>query len=342
MDTVSFPTFESRVQQASKLLKIKESDFLQALKIEFGIEPDADGLALLDAETTTEDIILNTFKDYTYPKLARLALASILKGKDPFKKTEPKAEISNEIDPKQPSPWVLNTTNTTSNSPALVVDGTIIANKFVELTKGLRDPKQMKDRELLEMYDMDRDYEVEQELHRRANFQHFIVLKPCGLVFDTHKSVGKKAIDIEMSLDLLKRSRRMVNPSIVRQGDAFVNVYRITELNPEDQIIEICPFCGSSLYKGYCEECNSDFSGMDSNIKAFIKLITGIKSYDKSDRRAILASASKGLEDLRKTWPQAAKKYDELVLINDLPRLIVRKNLPSSKPADPFHVKGLD
>lgn len=333
MDTTSsFPTIESRIQKAAEVLKITETEFKAILKTEFGIDPNEEGLLLLNAETTTEEVITEAFKSYLYPKLAKLALPAILKGRNPFNKPIEPA-ITN-------ASWQINPTTTTSNQAALMVDGTIIANQFIELTKGLRDSKQMKDKELLEMYDRDRDYEIEQELHRRACFQHFIVLKPGPTIFDTSSSIGRKAIDIDMSLDLLKRSRRMVNPTIVRQGDVFVNVYRITELNPEDQIIEICPFCGKTLYKGYCEACNSDLSGMSDNAKAFIKLITELDSYEKADRRDVLVSAGKGLDDLRKTWPRAAKKYDELSLVNGLPRLKISRNLPSSKPADPFHVKN--
>jgi hypothetical protein len=122
-----------------------------------------------------------------------------------------------------------------------------------------------------------------------------------------------------------------------------VNVYRITELNPEDQIVEICPFCGEITYKGYCEKCNSDFNGTGDDEKSYIKLITETESFDKnsrSDRQDVLRSAGKGIVDLRKTWPRVSKRFDELKLLNDLPKLRKSKNLPSQRPADPFYVSG--
>jgi hypothetical protein len=329
------PSIEIRIKKAADVLKVDYDDFRKTVSDSLGIDLNDESLQLLNAQTTTEQIIIETLKGYSYPLLKLLAAAAILKGRDPFVK-------------KEEVPQNTFTTSEGGNSVinnSTVVEESGIVHQFVELTKSLRDPKQMKDKELLELYDKERDYEVEQELHRRANFQHFVVLKPS--LVDGYRSFfpysTKKDIDIDMSLELLKRSRRMVNPTLVRQGDVFVNVYRVTELNPEDQIFEICSFCGEIMYDSYCEHCNSDFGGMGDAEKIFIKLITEMESFDKnsmSDRRAVLASTSKGLEDLRKTWPRVAKKYEELKVLGDLPKLKKSKSLPSSKPADPFHVAG--
>jgi hypothetical protein len=59
-----------------------------------------------------------------------------------------------------------------------------------------------------------------------------------------------------------------------------------------------------------------------------------------SDRKAALASASKGLDDLKMTWPSLAQKFDDLKLTNSLPKLKVIENRPSTAVADPFHVAG--
>ena len=325
MGAVSFPTIESRIKKAAEVLKVPQSEVEGVLKSEFGIESNDEGLMLLDAQTTTEQYLLDALNKLTWPKLKILAVVAILKGRDPFSKVENAVQSTNDGSVKQPP------------KDTLIESPSVIAQTVVELTKSLRDPKQMKDKELLELYDKERDYEVEQELHRRANFQYFIVLKS-----SSDKS-GKKDIDIEMSLELLKRSRRMVNPSLVRQGEIFVNVYRITELNPEDQIVDLCPFCNEITYKGYCEKDNADFSGCGDDEKAYIKLITEVESFNKaskSDRDAVLVSAGKGISDLRKTWPKVSRKFDELKLLNDLPKLRKSRTLPSQRPADPFHVSG--
>lgn len=319
MGAIPFPTVESRINRAAEVLKVPKEEVEKVLSDDFGIESNEEGLSLLDAQTTTESFLVETLSHINWPKLKLLAVAAILKGKDPFAKAE-----ETKPEPTKPSSQVLP-------------EVSVIAQAVAEITKGFRDPKQMKDRELLEIYDKERDYEIEQELHRRGAYQFWVVLKP-----EASDKDGKKAIDIEMSLDLLKRSRRMVNPSLVRQGDVFVNVYRITELNPEDQIVEICPFCGDILYKGYCEKCNADMSACGNEEKAYIKLITELGSFNrqsKSDRDAVLISAGKGVADLRKTWPGVWKRFEELKLLNDLPKLRKSKNLPSQRPADPFHIK---
>ena len=330
--SISFPTVAARITKVAEVLKVSQSEVESVLNSEFGIEPNEDSLMLLDAQTTTELFIRETLSKsdkVKWPVLKIMAVAAILKGSDPFAKAETEATNTKDGGVKQAP---AETQNPSFIPPQQVQ----IIDTLAELTRSLKDPKQMKDKDLLELYDKERDYEVEQELHRRANFQHFVVLK------NSSAKDGKKEIDIEMSLELLKRSRRMVNPTLVRQEDIFVNVYRITELNPEDQIVEICPFCGEITYKGYCEKCNSDLNSLGDDEKAYIKLITETESFDKnsnSDRRDVLRSAGKGLEDLRKTWPRVSKRFDELKLLNDLPKLRKSRTLPSQRPADPFHVR---
>jgi hypothetical protein len=323
VSSTSLSTIEGRIQKAAEVLKVQETEFQSIVKATFGIELNAEGLQMLDAQTTTEQVIVEMLSGYGFPKLCLLATSAILKGRDPFSKENVKS--------------IYQEGSGVSVKNDLTVEGSVIAHEFVELTKNLRDPKQMKDKELLEMFNEDRDYEVLNELHKRAGFQFFVVLKP------GQEGKVKKDIDIEMSLDLLKRSRRMTNPSLVRQGETFVNIYRITELDPEDQIVELCPFCGEIVYKNFCEKCSADFGNTGDDEKVFIKLVTEMESFDKnslSDRRAVLASASKGLDDLRKTWPRVNKKYEELKVIGELPKLKKNRSLPSSKPADPFHVSG--
>lgn len=335
-------TIESRVKEASKVLKVAEDSFQSTLRCAFGLELNEEGLKLLDAQTTTEQIIIETLSNsYVFIgiagkggesiqlnaplfKLKLLAVAAILKGRDPFAKKE---------EPIQTTTIVNNVTPIKDNTVGMDIS----TGKLIELSRSLKDPKQMKDRELLELYNEERDYEVGQEIHNRSKFQYVIVFLP------GQEGKVKKEIDIELSLDLLKRSRRMVNPSIIKQGDNIVNVYRIPELDPEDQIFEICPICGEITCKNYCEHCGSDFSATGEDEKIFISLISKMDSFDKkslSDRRAVLVSAGKGLADLKVTWPKVAREYDKLKLTGDLPKLKKIKTLPSSKPADPFNVSG--
>jgi hypothetical protein len=123
----------------------------------------------------------------------------------------------------------------------------------------------------------------------------------------------------------------------------IVRVYRITELNPDDRIVELCPICGEILYKGYCSKCELDFSGVGDDERSYVKLISNSEKFNArshSDRKAVHASASKGLEDLRTTWPSIAPTFDDLKLTNSLPKLRMIKNIPATQVADPFHVSG--
>jgi hypothetical protein len=123
----------------------------------------------------------------------------------------------------------------------------------------------------------------------------------------------------------------------------IVRVYRITELNPDDRIVELCPICGEILYKGYCPKCELDFSGVGDDERSYVKLISNSEKFNAkshSDRKAVHASASKGLEDLRITWPSIAPTFDDLKLTNSLPKLRMIKNIPATQVADPFHVSG--
>ena len=81
---------------------------------------------------------------------------------------------------------------------------------------------------------------------------------------------------------------------------------------------------------------------MGDEERAYVNLISrssNFKADSYSDKKAVIASATKGLEDLRKTWPGASKQFDELKVTNNLPSLRKVRSLPSVKPADPFNVK---
>jgi hypothetical protein len=110
----------------------------------------------------------------------------------------------------------------------------------------------------------------------------------------------------------------------------------------QDRIVELCPICGDAMYKGFCDKCQLNFGNVGPDERAYVKLIvdkTGFDPRSLSDRKAVHASASKGLSDLRLTWPCTAYLFDELKLTNDLPRLRIMSSKPSSV-ADPFFNNG--
>ena len=305
-----------RIKEAAELIEISEGTLTKSLK-KSGIDDTEKGLALLNSDIVTDrdllDILecIQTQEDLEeIPHLKKKAAVAILRGNNPFKQDDNKYYPPKGEDRDQ----------TLAESIAAGLKQALPKSDF----------KQLKDKELLELYIEDKDYEVEQELHRRAKHQPFVVLD------------SDKKINVEASIDLLKRARKMVNPSMVPVGDTVVPVYRITEVNPDDNIIEICPICGEILYKGYCDKCELNFASVGDEERAYVNLISrssNFKADSYSDKKAVIASATKGLEDLRKTWPGASKQFDELKLTNNLPSLRKVRSLPSVKPADPFNVK---
>lgn len=328
-------SLNDRVHKAAEILDGKSdqnsktataSRIVGALEEYLGIEDDEFGEKLIDAETTTDDMIHDalgkSLADLS-PKPARMAAAvAVLKGRDPF----------GEGNPTKGGPTVtLDASASTGNLGADIV---------VKHLESMRPIPQLKDLELLERYVAERDFEVEQELNRRVKSQPFIILKDDGRV-----EPGKELIDVEASMDLLKRARKgKVNNTVVPYGDKFANVYRITELNMDERKVELCPVCGESLYKGYCAKCELNFQIVGKHERAYIKLIvdnSGRFQKDSfSDRRALHASAVKGLDDLRNTWPSMSKLFDDLKEADDLPRLVIIEHRPSRTIADPFHVAG--
>jgi len=285
---------------------------------ESGVKDNEYGIKLLESSVVSiEDIVRVLEKIVGHEQRFSLkAAASILKGQDPFAKAT--VEIGNTA------------SGNYANSTAVVL---------VNALKDLRTISQMKDRELLELYDIDREVEVEQELNRRSKNQPFVILQGESYF------PGKEIINIADSMEQLKRARKGYTiPTLVPGTNGkVVRVYRITELNPDDRIVELCPICGDILYKGYCSKCELNFAGVQDDERAYVKLVTSSGNFNAkshSDRKALHASASKGMVDLRVTWPSIAPTFDDLKLTNNLPRLRMIKNIPAVQVADPFHVSG--
>lgn len=325
--SVSFPTVESRVKKAAGILSIPSDEFMQIVKDTLDVGPDDFGVQLLDADTTTEEYICTALLyalnagEKMYSELKLKAVAAILKGRDPFAKKED--DKSSEPAPRS------------SKHP---VTATSEGQALAALIQNLRSPDQMKDRELLEAYSVDQEHGIEQELLKRSSGQHFVVLQE-------GTEEGRQMIDIEATLELLKRTRKMTVPSMLPHPNdptKIIEVYRISQLNPEDNIVELCPFCDEVMYKGYCSKCNANFAAVGDEERSYIRLASEAETFDvksASDRRALLVDAGKGLETLFQNWPGVRIKFRELKLTGDLPKLRKLRTLPSVKLADPFGVR---
>jgi hypothetical protein len=302
-------TLTPRIAKAAQFLGVTP-EVLTAILNAGGISNDDLGKEILDAEYTTTEILKGIF----FSQAGEL-------------KDLPVLRISAAI----------NTLKTSDKAPVAAlppVTDTVASTVLAALQANKR-PAEMKDRELLEAFIQDRDPEVEQELAKRANNRRFIVLVPGKY------EPGKEVIDVEKSLQLLKMARKNEVPTMAPFEGTVLQVYRITELNPEERKTEICPFCGQALFQGYCEKCELDFGGIGMDERAYLKLITDKPSFkceSHSDRKAAHASAIKGLEDLKKTWPSVVQEFEDKKLTNTLPQLVFMKPTPSTRKMDPFAV----
>lgn len=323
--SIQNPALAARVSQASKVLGVEESVLAKSLA-DAGVDDTDMGINILDAKTTTEDSLLQDvlgtegYKDI--PTLKKRAAASVLKGEDPFGEHAKK-----EVPVKESS----------DNSPGLSRETADAVKDVIHSLKGI---STLKDQDLLEMFDKDREPQVEDELNRRAKGQRFIVLKSSST---KEEDIGSEPIDIETSLILLRKSRRIKIPTIIPGPDGtIVPVYKLDDLHMDERIVELCPICGDILFRGYCEKCQVNFSDIALEPRQFIKLVVdsgrlNVKSY--TDRKAVVADAIKGIGRLRQVWPSVEPKFRELKMSENLPRLKMVRNLPSEQPADPFFAK---
>jgi len=300
-----------RVAKVATLLSVPAETLSKSLD-EAGIKNDSTGLALLDAETTTSEDLVGLLQGCvpSAKKLQLKACAGMLKGYDPLSKND--------------------RVQYTSDSKPQTRDETVI-----EAVKALRPIQQWSDEEVLQKFSDTRDYETEQELNRRAKGQNFICLIPGKY------EPGKEVIDIKMSLELLRNTRKRTNPSTLPVEGTVLQVYKVSELNLEDRIVEICPICGKTMYKGWCENCQCNISGVGDDERAFMKLVADSDNFNTdgfADRKALVASALQGIDDLKITWPSLVKEFDELKATGNLPKLKVIGNRPST--ADPFFQDG--
>jgi hypothetical protein len=317
MSTTNLTTISARIEKAAENLKVPTEKIQEILKAH-DISNDEEGLKYLNSKIVTLEMLEEIFTEILceIKPLKIKAAVMFLKGEDPFEE-----EIKSEEIPS-----------------GSVEVSNIINSSIVEFIQANKPIANLRDDELLNMWAKNRDEAYAQELTKRSKGQAFVVLKP------GKHTPGKEEIDIELSLELLKSSRKRINPSIIPYvGNTFASVYKISELNIDDRIIETCPICGEILWKGYCSNCESNFAGVGDDERSFVKLVVDsgkINPKTVSDRKALVVSASKGIDDLIITWPSIRKEFEELKATGNLPKLRRIADRPSQTPVDPFHVSG--
>jgi len=299
-----------RIKKAVELLAV-ETKILALLLEKSSISNDSIGIIVPEAKTTTIDDLVEVLGKLSgeISKLKIKTAAGILKSGcevEPIPEVKPVSE-------------------------AALIAQTLKVNRPIE---------QWNDEDLLLRFIKDREYEVEQELHRRSKQNRFIVLTPS----DEGYLPGKEIIDFERSLGLLKDSRKKTIPSMVSDLGMVRPVFFITGISVKDRITELCPLCGGTLYEGYCEYCQVDFSSVGDDARAYVSLVKELGNFNlksASDRKALIVSAMKGLNNLRSEWPSQSQKFDELKATQSLPQIRIIASRPSKRRDDPFYNNGV-
>jgi hypothetical protein len=318
-----------RIKKSAEVLGVPTEQLRKALD-EAGIANNEQGLLIIDSTTVTlEDIIdvITIIEVPSYSYSGPVPLGDIGKRLvHPFKSRTPILKI------KAAAGMLKDTV--ASEMPAYGSFASVAT-----LSKGDRPIQQFGDRELVEKYALNRyDEVVEDELQKRSNSHRFIVLKEGPF------EPGKEEIDIEGTVGMLKKARRMVTPSFLPLDSAKITpIYSIVELSASNRIIELCPRCEKLLFRGFCETCSMNLSGVGEYERAYMQLIfkyTGQVIWDKNLIRSIVVSALKGLEDLRLTWPVISGVFDDLKAKNKLPILRIISNRPSVINKAHFYFKN--
>lgn len=314
MSTNDLSPNQVRFGRASSILKADFTDALKKVLEKEGITQDDAGLKFLDSKVATLEVIEDILKK-GFPDAGTIpikAAAMYLKGEDPF-----------------------DTTTSKEQSPDMS------SNAIIQYIQANKPIPQMSDVDLLMLWSKNKDPETESELQKRSKGQPFVVLLP-----GKHLP-GKEKLDVELTLELLKAARKRTNSTISPRNDGtFATVYRITELNINERIIELCPICGEILWKGYCNGCDSMFANVGDDERAYVSLVANsgrMNPKSSSDRKALVTCAGKGIDALKADWPILAAIFDELKVTENLPKLKKIADRPSVMPTeikDPFHVYG--
>jgi len=219
----------------------------------------------------------------------------------------------------------LSTENETKTHGTSDVSGSI-----VELIKSSKPASQWRDRDLIEAYNIDSDGEISDELKKRSDGQAVVVFS------DENAGI----VDVEITGDLLRQSRRRQLPKIYKKDGKVYKLYVVGDFPSE--IYEESPLApGTLLFNGNCEVCGMDFSGVSKEARQFLRVAYNEEATPKeNDRIAMLglvAAAKSGVEELRRIFPEVGIVYDELAKTDELPSLkSVNAVENKSENSDPF------
>lgn len=273
---------QERVEKAAKVMKASPDDVWKALE-EIGIEKDdEDALALLEADTTTQEDADPKFLDVGIKKARFRAGWAILKGKS--QKTKDKPE-----------------TSTTDSTTA-------------ELIKTLRSVKQYKDKELLEAYGPDCSSDVLDEIRRRSNDRPFLVYDGENLDVDTSLEmlrVARRQPTNEQHVFHREGKSKVVR--LLRPGQFPTLWIEESPIHPE--VILVDGYCHK------CDNSWSGVSMDDRVIVRIAVDVDGVDVSSKARIHELITRIRESGADFLLDVPSVKVRYDELEELNRLPIL---------------------
>lgn len=201
---------------------------------------------------------------------------------------------------------------------------------LIKLVNDIRPLANWSDRELLQAYIESPSEDIEAQLIVRSKGRRFVITNP----------PGSDVIDIEQSLNMLKRARKEEIPEFYRTADgSVVYIYRINELNRKSRTRHVCPVCNGILFEDHCGHCDIHFGDIGTRERQFISFALSRSS--NTNISPLIDAAKKGIAVLSQTYPALAKRFLEAEVDETLPKLIkVERPTSGTSYGDPFKVRG--
>lgn len=296
---------ESRVEQASKIMKIKPEE-TWAILDSMGISHDDEGLALLNADTTQEGDARAYFCEGAGHLKSGQQIVPIVRFKAGWSLLKGKAESKS-------------------------VEAQVAPAGFEAILQAMKTPAQMSDQELLSKYGPDASSETIDELKRRSHDRGFIV-------FDGSN------IDTDTSLKLLRIARRQETPATYKiEGRSNLSrVYRLGEFPMT--FVEECPIHADIiLVENYCEKCMESWEGISYDDRVLVRVAKNMGAIDVSSiqkvHELVTRLKTEGAKFLL-SIPAVELQYSELQAEDKLPNLRRKFSSNRNGKSDPFFVKN--
>lgn len=274
------PELQDKVTQAAKIMALDPKDLWQYLNI-LGIENNAEGQALLEAETTCEEDARELMVEG--------------KGWPNQQKSPPKVKVA-----RFKAGWAfLKGKSTPTNR----------SDDIAKLIENFRPIGQFSDEELLRRYQEDAPTEILEELAKRSHKRSFVVFK-----------AGLNEIDVKASLELLRIARRQETPNTYLVNNQLTRTYRVGEF-PMTYVEECPIHSQVILTNDYCEQCENSWSEITTEQRILVRVAKIIDKLPPLIDLSDLISKFKNEPEFLLKIPSIELRHRELKEENKLPTL---------------------